>query len=253
MLDRPERELLYGGRLVTHAVQDQVFAGSLWAQLQAHFGESPRDYRGSDFLARLQLVRQELSQAHWRSLCRDFLQSLGIDLAKFSLDRFRLRGVMPGAENIPAAAAAFYAHRDCWYANPQAQINLWMPLHDVDRLCSFGFYPELFEVAVENESCGFDYDDFVGHGGFQSTAKVPVHPHWTATEQPEPPYCVELKQGNLLLFSAAHLHRSLPNRSGRIRFSLDLRLVHLQDYAQGLGAPNCDNRSRGSALADYTW
>lgn len=253
MLDRPERELLYGGKLIIHELPDQGFASSLWEQLQAHFGENPRDDQGGDFLARLQQVRQELSQSPWGSRCREFLGSLGIDLDEFALDRFRLRGVAPGAESIPAAAAAFYAHRDCWYANPQAQINLWMPLHDVDGSSSFGFYPELFAVPVENDSDGFDYADFVEHGGFQSTARVPVHPHWTAAEQPDPSYCVELKRGSLLLFSASHLHRSLPNRSGRVRFSIDLRLVHRQDHAQGMGAPNCDNRCRGSALADYTW
>lgn len=253
MLDALQRESLYGGGLMTYPVTIPDFAGALWAQIQAHFGENPRDYQGADHFARLQQLRQELGLAHWRAQCREFLQASGIRLEEFALDRLRLRGVTPGAEKIPAAAAAFYAHRDCWYANPQAQINLWMPLHDVDAECSFGFYPELFAVAVENDSAAFDYQDFVGHGGFQSTAKVPVHPHWTAPEQPEPTHAVELKQGNLLLFSAAHLHRSLPNRSGRTRFSVDLRLVHRQDHARGLGAPNCDNRCRGSALADYTW
>ena len=253
MLDRPERELLYGGKLIAHEAPPPDFSGAIWEQLEAHFGDNPRDYQGTDFLPRLQQLRQELSRVHWRGPCRDFLQTLGIDLGQFALDRFRVRAVMPGAETIAAAAAAFYAHRDCWYANPQAQINLWMPLHDVDGLSSFGFYPELFAVPVENDSSDFDYADFVERGGFQSIARVPVHPHWTALEQPEPPYRVELEKGNLLLFSASHLHRSLPNRSGRIRFSLDLRLVHLEDHAQGRGAPNCDNHCRGSALADYTW
>jgi len=59
------------------------------------------------------------------------------------------------------------------------------------------------------------------------------------------------KAGEILLFSGAHLHRTLPQALDRTRFSLDARLVHLVDHAQGLGAPNVDGRSRGSALRDY--
>ena len=47
------------------------------------------------------------------------------------------------------------------------------------------------------------------------------------------------------------LSETLPQALGRTRFSLDARLVHLGDHARGLGAPNVDGRSRGSALPDY--
>ena len=194
-------------------------------------------------------MRQDLAEPAWRDRCRNFLLSLGINLEEFGLDRVRLRGLAPGAEAIPAAAAAFYAHRDCWYANPQSQINLWLPLHDVDSTNSFGFYPQFFTVPVENDSELFDYDQFCRSGGFQSTVQTLVYPCWLAEEQPTPPSAVDLKLGELLFFSASHLHRTLPNRSGQIRFSLDMRLVHRGDR----GAPNCDNRSRGDASADYTW
>ncbi len=239
--------------MVTYECGTSKLLSAVAEPLLHALGPEPRDFQGSDFLARLNGVREELSGPPWRDLCRDFLTSQGICLDEFALDRFRLRGVAPGADNIPAAAAAFYAHRDVWYANPQSQINLWVPLHDVSRQNSFGFYPDLFDEPVENDSEGFDYGQFQAGGGFQSTARTLVHPRWLASDQPAPPYAVELRAGELLLFSAAHLHRSLPNRSGRIRFSLDMRLVHRGDEAAGLGAPNCDNRSRGSVLGDYTW
>ncbi|MBX3168068.1 MAG: phytanoyl-CoA dioxygenase family protein [Candidatus Eremiobacteraeota bacterium] len=238
---------------MTHGCPAHTLAKAVGEQLNHTFGPEPRDFQGPDFLARLNSLRAELSGPSWREQCRDFLESLGIRLEEFALDRFRLRGLAPGADQIPAAAAAFYAHRDVWYANPQAQINLWMPLHEVSRQDSFGFYPDLFQTPVENDSEQFDYAKFQSEGGFQSTVQSLVHPRWLAPEQPEPPYAVELRQGELLLFSAAHLHRSLPNRSGRIRFSLDMRLVHRGDAAAGRGAPNCDNRSRGSVLSDYVW
>ena len=54
-----------------------------------------------------------------------------------------------------------------------------------------------------------------------------------------------------LVFSGAHLHATLPQATGRARFSLDVRIVDLDDHARGLGAPNVDKRSRGSSLRDY--
>ena len=252
MLDSQQRKQLYGGELIVQSDLPNCLAEAVWEQLQEHFGSQPREFSGDDFLPRLNRLREELAQPAWCQRCRDFLGELGIGLEQFALDRFRLRGVAPGADRIPAAAAAFYAHRDVWYANPQNQINLWLPLHEVDRSNSFGFYPELFDQPVENDSETFDYDEFQAGGGFQSTARL-AHPRWLANVQPEPPYAVELQRGQCLLFSAAHLHRSLPNHSEGIRFSLDMRLVHRGDGEAGLGAPNCDNRSRGSVLPDYAW
>ncbi|MFN8606140.1 MAG: phytanoyl-CoA dioxygenase family protein [Vulcanimicrobiota bacterium] len=253
MLSLAEREELYRGRLITGTVAQVSLGDEVWARIREEFGVEPRAYRGEDFLTRLNALRQRLCAPEWRERCRAFLTSLGLDPAQFLVDRFRLRGLAPGADTIPAAAAAFYAHRDCWYANPQNQINLWLPLHDVDGSNSFGFYPEFFERPVENDSERFEYHQFVSGGGFQSTVQDLVHPRWLTEPLPDPSYKVELRRGQFLLFSASHLHASLPNRSGCIRFSLDLRLVHLADRAAGLGAPGCDNRSRGDASIDYIW
>ena len=60
------------------------------------------------------------------------------------------------------------------------------------------------------------------------------------------------RRAETLLFSGSHFHRTLPQATGRARFSLDFRAVDLDDHARGAGAPNVDNRSRGSALVDYT-
>lgn len=253
LLDPAQRSQLYQGELLTRPHLSLDFGHAVVQQIEQVFGPDPRGFVGDDFLPRLNRVREELSGPVWRQLCRDFLVSLGIPLDEFALDRFRLRGVAPGADQIPAAAAAFYAHRDTWYANPQSQINLWLPLHPVSRQNSFGFYTELFDRPVENDSEQFDYGQFQSGGGFQSTVQTLVHPRWLAANQPPPPYAVDLQPGELLLFSAAHLHRSLPNRSGLIRFSLDMRLVHRADEMAGRGAANCDNRSRGSVLGDYVW
>jgi len=288
MLQRPERDELYRGALkVRKGGLD--FVEDLASLLKRHFGENPRQPQ-PDHLQRLTAAREELASSCWRDRTRGWLSRLGInglgrqDLGRegsgsepsgmgepsgtgeradgegsgvdgesFALDRIRLRGVTPGSHKVKAAEAAFYAHRDTWYANPQAQINLWLPLHDVDGSNSFTFYPDFFEKPVANDSENFDYNAFLQQGGFQKPNSPTVHPRWL--EQPSPPggQPVVLSVGTFLLFAASHLHATLPNLGDQVRFSIDLRLVHRADHKMGRGAPNVDNRSQGSAIQDYVW
>ena len=47
------------------------------------------------------------------------------------------------------------------------------------------------------------------------------------------------------------MHSSVPNSSGRTRFSIDFRTVHLDDVSRGLGAPNLDSECTGTSLGDF--
>lgn len=245
MLASRERDRLYKGERIVERGGD-AFRESL---LEA-IGPEPRR-PGPHFFGRLGELRKTFDEPFWRERLRDFLRGLGVALEEFAVDRLRLRGLEPGAENIPAAAPAFYAHRDTWYANPQSQINLWMPLHDVSAKDSFAFFPALFAAPVANDSADFDYDEFKAQAGFQNPnrAAAAVFPRpLEAIGEGEP---VVMPAGSLLLFSAAHLHQTSVNRTSEVRLSIDVRLVHRGDQADGKGAPNVDNRSRGSALIDY--
>src|SRR4030095_4698911 len=57
--------------------------------------------------------------------------------------------------------------------------------------------------------------------------------------------------GGIILFSAAHLHSTVPNTSGQPRFSIDFRTVHAGDVASSRGAPNIDSECTGTTLRDY--
>jgi len=59
------------------------------------------------------------------------------------------------------------------------------------------------------------------------------------------------KAADQLVFAGSHYHKTLPQDLGTIRYSLDFRAVHLADAKADRGAPNADNRSRGSTLTDY--
>src|SRR5690606_17625914 len=100
-------------------------------------------------------------------------------------DRVRLRGVRPGAHREPAARHAFSFHRDTWFANPRAQLNWWIPLHDVEAERTFEFVPEAFGARVENDSHLFDFETWTRRVGFQN-ARAPAdapYPSWRVEEQ----------------------------------------------------------------------
>jgi hypothetical protein len=57
--------------------------------------------------------------------------------------------------------------------------------------------------------------------------------------------------GEVLLFSGAQLHTSIPNTSGRARFSVDFRVVDVPDLVAGRGAPLVDAHCSGTAIRDF--
>lgn len=200
-------------------------------------------------------VRRLLPQdAELRAAYLALFEELGLELAAWRIDQPRLRAVIPGAEQVPAAAPMYYAHRDTWYANPPAQINLWIPLADYPAVQNFVFWPECFDREVPNDSAGFDYVAWKQQTGFQNPHAPAGSAYPRALEPPPvPPTGFACRRGERLLFSAAQLHQTLANPGPQLRFSLDLRLVCLADAAAGLGAADGDNRSRGSTLADYAY
>ena len=199
--------------------------------------------------------------AAWHEALRDLLAASGCDPAAYAFDPLRLRTVLHRGHETPAAAAVYVHHRDTWYAHPQAVITGWLPLDDLDADETFVFYPERFAVPVPNDSGTFDYDRWVQDGwalkiGWQDQAagRQARYPAMTVdVRAPDlgAPLGFSCRRGELLVFSGAHLHRTLPQATGRARFSLDFRMVHLADEAAGRGAPNADNRSTGSASCDY--
>jgi hypothetical protein len=56
--------------------------------------------------------------------------------------------------------------------------------------------------------------------------------------------------GGVILFSAAQMHSSVPNTSGKTRFSIDFRTVHLDDAVAKQGASNIDSACTGTVMRD---
>jgi hypothetical protein len=236
------------------------------ARLRAALGDVDDDVRqvqaklsNDEFFRRMGEVRRSLyldPGAH-ASVGR-LLAELGLDPARSAFDPVRMRVVGHQGHQNPAASAVYYAHRDTWYAHPQALVVAWVPLHDVVEGETFVFYPDWFDQPAPNDSEVFDYDEWVSKGwslkiGWQDP-RAGLHARYPRLIAPLDAPRAEgfsARAGDVLLFSGAHLHETRRHALGRTRFSLDVRVVDLDDHARGLGAPNADNRSRGSSVPDY--
>src|SRR5262249_32707205 len=78
-------------------------------------------------------------------------------------------------------------------------------------------------------------------------------------KQPKPEEPLELEPslrfvmpaGGSVLFSAAHLHSTVANTSGKARYSIDFRTVNLKEVKTKGGAKNIDSHCTGTSLRDF--
>lgn len=221
--------------------------------------DAPGALPNAELFARVGELRKELYLApHHHEAVREVVAALGLDPARVAFDPLRVRVILHQGHANPLAAAVYYPHRDTWYGHPPGLINWWIPLDDLAAPETFEFYPERFRAPVANDSELFDYGDWVREGwalkiGWQRlTAGLEArYPRAELGVERGRGVGFACAAGDNLVFSGAQFHATLPQATGRARFSLDFRIVDLDDHAAGLGAPNVDNRSRGSALVDY--
>ena len=117
------------------------------------------------------------------------------------------------------------------------------------------FHPHYWNHAVRNGSAGCNYAEWY-RTSRQNAAQFIKE---DTRKQPKPEEPMELDPqvrviappGGVLLFSAAHMHSSVPNTSGRTRISIDFRTVNIEDVAARRGAPNVDSACTGTTMGDY--
>jgi hypothetical protein len=260
------RQLLYDGRvlLLEPTCASRALVDGVLGLLAHELGSddvraAPLHMENDELFRRIGRVRKTIYlEPEYHTHIRAMLEAHGFDPMRIAFDPLRLRVVSHQGHNNPLAAPVYYPHRDTWYGHSQALITWWIPLHDLAERETFVFYPERFAEAVPNDSEVFDYDEWVKNGwslkiGWQDieASKRARYPSVTGEFERGPAVGFSTRRGDNLLFSGAQFHQTLPQAFGRTRYSIDFRLVHLDDHSRGFGAPNVDNRSRGSALIDY--
>jgi hypothetical protein len=184
------------------------------------------------------------------------LEECGCDLAKTYYEVPKLRSSTSNDYLTTGIAYAWHPHRDTWFAALPCQINWWVPVYELKSDNAMTFYPQYWSTPVKNSSKGYNYYKWnAQHRGGHVSQYIKSDPR--PVPKPTEPLKLEPEirllppVGGIIMFSAAHLHASVPNTSGVTRFSLDYRTVHLDDIAAKRGAPNIDSECEGHMLRDY--
>jgi hypothetical protein len=163
------------------------------------------------------------------------------------------RTAYPSDHLTTGIAFAFPWHRDTWYAAPIQQINWWFPVFDLKPENAMKFSTNAFGQNVENDSAGFDA--YQANRDRLTTAQQvgkdsrsrPGAQNYVAPDElvllPAP--------GQILLFSGAQLHASIPNTSGISRYSVDFRTIDQRDVVSGTGSPSIDVSCSGTVLREF--
>jgi hypothetical protein len=173
-----------------------------------------------------------------RELFLAALGCVGVDLQRTLWDWLYLRVSPHGEEYSGRRTARLGFHRDTWSSNVYAQTNWWAPIYPINPGRTVAFYGEYWEKPLKNTSGGWDLEEI--RAG-RSTAPVVPEPTETVATASELRPVIE--PGDLLCFSGAHLHASVPNATGVARFSVEVRTVDAGDAADDRGAPNVDGEA----------
>jgi hypothetical protein len=152
-------------------------------------------------------------------------------------------------------AYAFHPHRDTWYSAPMCQINWWLPIYEVESDNIMAFHPQYFSKAVKNGSRNYNYQKW--NETSRKDAAKHIKKDTRVQPKPEeellldPQVRIVTPPGGMVVFSAAHMHSSIPNFTGKTRFSIDFRTVHLGDLQNDKGATNIDSHCTGTTVGDY--
>lgn len=191
-----------------------------------------------------------------KELIPALLDELGCDLEHTYFDVPRLRTACAGDYLSSGLAYAFKPHRDTWYSTPMSQINWWLPVYPIDPDNTMAFHPAYWDRPVRNSSALFNYQDW-NLGGRKAAAnqvgkdtRVQSEALETLTDL-SPEIRLVPQPGGVIVFSAAHLHSTVPNTTNQTRFSIDFRTVDARDTSQLRGAPNLDGLSTGTTMMDY--
>jgi hypothetical protein len=252
------RDRLYGGDLLIFkslppltelcAATDALIRAALGDcdPVLAHVSLDREEY--ADRVASLQKQCRKDAQIRW--LFSSALQHIGLDLQRTCWDWLYLRVLPPGQSHTSRRTQALGFHRDTWASNVYAQINWWTPIYPITSARTLAFYPAYWSRRLENTSANWDLEEMRSRrmGGASHKAAIPIVPEPTEQVEMALELRIVIEPGDLLCFSGAHLHASVPNDSGVTRFSIEVRTVDVEDVIRGRGAPNIDGQAPHVAL-----
>jgi hypothetical protein len=191
--------------------------------------------------------------ARSQDLVRAIITEAGFEAEYTHYDVPKPRTSFPSGHLTTGIAFAFPWHRDVWYSAPAQQINWWLPVFPVRETNAMSFDLAKFGRAVPNTSDGFDYYANNAHrvNTAKSVGKEAQSRPGAVDHNPDLELIPVPAPGQILLFSGAQLHKSIPNTSGLARYSVDFRTVDTRDMQTGDGARLADAYCTGTAIRDF--
>jgi hypothetical protein len=214
------------------------------------------DMAVEDYAALLSALKPKFIHDPRAKQCiQGILRETGCNLEKTYFDVPRMRTATSENYLTSGIAYAFHPHRDTWYSAPMCQVNWWMPIYEIEPANAMAFHPRYWRQPVRNGSREYNYTEW------NKTSRLEAGKHIKSDtrKQPKPEEPLELDPqvrllpppGGMIMFSGAQMHSTVPNSSGRTRFSIDFRTVHIDDVAAHRGAINVDSECTGTTMRDY--
>ncbi len=261
--DDERREHIYRGDLFVYSptAESLALTGLAREMLAQAFGEldpqlAQHQMPVSEFAQLLAALKPRfIHHPECKRLLARILEGLGCDALQTYFDVPRLRSATSDEYLSTGIAYAFHPHRDTWYSAPMCQINWWLPVFPIDPTNCMAFHPRYFSEGLRNSSDGYNYQEWNRNSRFRAAEQIGVdtrpQPKALDTVELQPDVRLLPAPGGVIVFSGAQLHSTVPNTSGRTRYSVDFRTVHLGDACALRGAVNVDSRCTGSTMDDY--
>jgi hypothetical protein len=261
--DERRRQALYDGSLFTWSPTPSTVRMVALARTMLEDAFAPHspttaqyDMDVDEFAATLGRVKPAfIHHPECKKLIRDILLEVGADADAVYFDVPRLRSATADNFLSTGIAYAFHPHRDTWYSAPQAQINWWFPIYDIEPTNGLAIYSDVFAASLPNTSHTYNYYRWNLESRASAVEMVRedrrVQPRVTGNIDLGSELRVVPSVGGMISFSGQHLHATVPNTTQATRFSIDFRTVHLGDLEAGRGAPRSDAACTGTTLRDF--
>lgn len=262
--DDQRRQLLFEGQLFVYSPRRSTLAFIEFARELIKEAFTPFDPEVAQYAMPVEqyadiLIKMKPGFIHHpesKRLMQNIFVEMGCDLDKTYFDVPKMRSSTSDKYLTTGIAYAWHPHRDTWYSAPPCQINWWIPIYDIRSDNAMAFHPQYWNRSVKNNSEGYNYYLWNQQNRGDHVAKYlkedprplpkPIEPL-----ELEPQIRLIVPAGGIVLFSAAQMHSSVPNTSGKTRFSIDFRVVNLDDVTDRKGAPVVDEKCTGTTMRDY--
>lgn len=256
--DKDRAALVFNGAIVVYRQVDAVHRLVAYLKDRVWRGFAPEDpltaertlvgptYRQTSMRLRKNIAADQETERLFRAV---FLE-VGCDLDALYWDHLKLRFQPSDSSLHTRYMRDLPAHRDTWGSNILAQINWWAPVWPVSKDCTITMFPDYWENPIENDTAGWSYLEFHRRKEEDPNTSYPMLPTCNTEPAPSQGVPVVVDPGDIIAFSGAHLHASVPNRTGMTRISTETRTVSILDLKAGRQAPNIDGHAEG---VRYNW